>query len=185
MKRISQGEHEAIRANLDLARQVAAQVCGRLRCQATRDDVAGESMLALMTALREYDPARCSSRQSCDAWLRRRVRLRLLDRLRTRWSRLNRCPQSIRASSLAEFAGEHSECLSYSDGAEDRADLRDWLAVARGCLNWRDRIMVVLYWFEDWTMAEIAEPFGTCESNVSLRLMAALAEMRTRMGVRQ
>ena len=60
----------------------------------------------------------------------------------------------------------------------ERRDLQRWLI--RG-LDARDRLIVVLYYFEQMTMLEIGGTIGISESRVSQRLESILKCLRSRL----
>ena len=60
----------------------------------------------------------------------------------------------------------------------ERADLRQW--VTRGFTR-RDRLILVLYYYEQLTMKEIGRTLGCSESRVSQRLDSILASLRSRL----
>ena len=62
-------------------------------------------------------------------------------------------------------------------GAE-RADLKRW--ITRG-FSRRDRMIIVLYYYEQLTMKEIGRTLGCSESRVSQRLDAILGSLRSRL----
>jgi RNA polymerase sigma factor FliA len=60
----------------------------------------------------------------------------------------------------------------------ERADLRQW--VTKGFTR-RDRLILVLYYYEQLTMKEIGRTLGCSESRVSQRLDSILASLRARL----
>jgi len=60
----------------------------------------------------------------------------------------------------------------------ERIDLQRWLT--RG-LDQRDRLIVILYYYEQMTMHETGQTLGICESRVSQRLDSILARLRSRL----
>jgi len=58
-----------------------------------------------------------------------------------------------------------------------RADLRDWLT--RG-FSRRDRLIVILYYYEEMTMRQIGQTIGWSESRVSQRLDSIIGRLRAR-----
>lgn len=59
-----------------------------------------------------------------------------------------------------------------------RSCLADLLLQARAGLSWRDRLLLVLYYREGLTMAEIAAALGYHQTNISRRHKALLRAMR-------
>ena len=58
-----------------------------------------------------------------------------------------------------------------------RADLREWLT--RG-FSRRDRLIVILYYYEEMTMRQIGQTIGWSESRVSQRLDSIIGRLRAR-----
>jgi RNA polymerase sigma factor for flagellar operon FliA len=60
----------------------------------------------------------------------------------------------------------------------ERCDLQRWVTLG---LSTRDRLIVILYYYEEMTMREIGSALGISESRVSQRLESILAALRARI----
>lgn len=66
-------------------------------------------------------------------------------------------------------------------GAADAAETKFLLARAIECLGERERLVVVLYYYESMTLAEIGRVLGVTESRISQIHTAAMIRLRTRL----
>ena len=62
-----------------------------------------------------------------------------------------------------------------------RREQRDLLSRALGCLAERERLIIMLYYKDQWTMKQIGEQLGIDESRVSQLHSAAMARLRIRV----
>ena len=63
----------------------------------------------------------------------------------------------------------------------EAAETKFLLARAIECLGERERIVVVLYYYEGMTLAEIGRVLGVTESRISQMHTAAMVRLRTRL----
>ena len=132
--------------------------------RALADDAAQEAMQQAFGALDRFDPTR-----PFGPWLRRIAVNRAIDHLR----------RSRRADPLDEGAELHGWTLG--DAADD--DMRLWaVADAVAALSPAKRAVVVLHYWLDFTLDEIAGALGLPVGTVASRLSRALAELRVALG---
>ncbi len=162
---------------------------------------------AMRDYLREIDPVprltRTRSKQVAaviEQFIAAEGRSPSVDEIRGRMSHLppgefekmieDRSPASIVSFSAA--AAESGECADEADamsGFEDRGsqtpmsraerrDLCNWLT--RGLCQ-RDRLIVMLYYYEQMTMKEVGRTLGCSESRVSQRLESVIKRLKSRL----
>ncbi|MDY7109435.1 MAG: sigma-70 family RNA polymerase sigma factor [Planctomycetota bacterium] len=93
------------------------------------------------------------------------------------------------SSLQGDSEGEHHPDADAMDGFPDRSEVEPALAAARRDLqryltrglDGRDRLIIILYYYEEMTMREIGATLGISESRVSQRLETILACLRSRL----
>ena len=85
---------------------------------------------------------------------------------------------STEVDAMDSFIDRGSPCPTEHASHED---LKRW--VLRG-LDRRDRLIVLLYYYEQMTMREVGKTLGICESRVSQRLDSILKRLRARLDER-
>lgn len=158
-----------IEAHLPLARRVALRYSGRGE---HTDDLVQVGALALVRAVCRCDP----TRKELPAYLARcvdgEVRHHLRDRATVlRFPRLVPRPRGAIGPIAAELADERAPL---DDALLDRAAL----AAAARRLDERERRIVLLLYFCDWTQSEVAEELGVSQAHVSRLAHGAILKMR-------
>jgi RNA polymerase sigma-B factor len=156
-----------IEAHLPLARRLALRYAGRGE---TTDDLVQVGALALVRAVDRCDP----TRRELPAYLARCVDGELRHHLRDRISVLRVPRRSPRATVLAIDADLADESLALDEELLERAAV----ASAARHLDDRERRIVLLLYFCDWTQAEAAETLGLSQAHVSRLLGRAMGKMR-------
>lgn len=84
------------------------------------------------------------------------------------------------ADAMAGFEDrEHARCGGGGPlNRAERNDLRRWITQG---FNRRDRLILILYYYEQLTMKEIGRTLGCSESRVSQRLNSIIASLRSRL----
>ncbi len=161
-----------IEAHLPLARRVARRYAGRGE---RADDLAQVGALALVRAVDRCDP----SRAELPAYLARCVEGEIRHHLRDRAATV-RVPRHARPA--PPTAGLNGDELPSSDASLDDV-LLDRAAVANAarCLDDRERWIVLLLFFCDYTQADAASRLGVSQAQVSRLLGGAVEKMRRRL----
>jgi RNA polymerase sigma factor for flagellar operon FliA len=185
-------EEELVRQHLPAARRLARRVAGWDRPE-LRDDVEQEAALALVEAVRDYDPGRGVPFASYALW---RVHCRVVDFLRAHGAEAGRraAPLGAREDERGtgdEEAGALQDALRRcrdrlaAPGADDEAVRNALLAQlerAVASLPDRDRQILALYWEEGLSLAEIARVLGVSRTRAWELHSRALARLAALMG---
>ena len=177
---------------LPLVNSVARRFSGRGERQ---EDLAQVAALALVQAVDRRDPTRSAA---LPAYVSRCVEGAVLRHLRDRSAPV-RVPRALHAVETHEaLAGPSLVALStarrpvefdtdvaagHCDSArlDETAATRGLAAEAIGALGPRERQLVLMRFFLDFTQAEMAESLGISQAHVSRLLDGALAKMRRRL----
>ena len=177
---------------LPLVNSVARRFSGRGE---RHEDLAQVAALALVQAVDRRDPERSAA---LPAYVSRCVEGAVLRHLRDRSSAV-RVPRALHAVGTREaLAGPTLVALSTArrpvelevdvDAAngesarlDERVATRGLAAEAIGALGPRERQIVLMRFFLDFTQAEMAESLGISQAHVSRLLDGALAKMRRRL----
>jgi RNA polymerase sigma-B factor len=176
---------------LPLVNSVARRFSGRGERQ---DDLAQVAALALVQAVDRRDPDRSAA---LTAYVSRCVEGEVLRHLRDRSSPV-RVPRALQGAearsalgdvSLAALATARNPIALEPDEPDaDAVQLdevtvtRELAAQAMGALDPRERQIVVMRFFLDYTQAEVGLSLGISQAHVSRLLDGALAKMRRRLG---
>lgn len=188
-------EEELVRQHLPAARRLARRVAGWGRPE-LRDDIEQEAALALVEAVRDYDPGRGIPFASYALW---RVHCRVVDYLRAHGAEANRgaappVPEGEERDSEDEGAGalrdalERRRALLEAPGVDDEAvrnALLTQLERAVASLPERDRQVLALYWEEGLSLAEIARVLGVSRARAGEVHRRALRRLAALMGAHQ
>jgi RNA polymerase sigma-B factor len=163
----SEERDRLIEAHLPLARRVARRYAGRGEGS---DDLAQVGALALVRAVDRCDPARRELPGYLAACIDGELRHYLRDRAAP--LRVPRTAARPRVTTLDDdmAADEHS----LDEELLDRAAL----ASAARRLDERERIVVLLVYFCDWTQAEAARELGLSQPQISRILGRAMRKLR-------
>lgn len=85
---------------------------------------------------------------------------------------------STEVDAMDSFIDRHAPCPLERTS---NADIQRW--ILRG-LDRRDRLIVLLYYYEEMTMREVGKALGICESRVSQRMDSILSRLRARLDER-
>src|SRR5690606_34537995 len=112
---------EVLEVGIRQARIVASLIA---RQGVDRDEALSEAYLAMVQAMREFDP----SRGACSTWFYRMIRWRMIDRLRA--IRGRHTPRDVPTVSLASLESEPVEASYHDDGPDqvDQADLLEYVS---------------------------------------------------------
>jgi RNA polymerase sigma-B factor len=183
---------QLIEQYLPLVNSVARRFSGRGERQ---EDLAQVAALALVQAVDRRDPKRLAA---LPAYVSRCVEGAVLRHLRDRSSAV-RVPRALHAVEAREaLAGPSLVALTTArwpveldadlDGTDDNparldetAATRGLAAEAIGALDPRERRIILMRFFLDFTQAEMAESLGISQAHVSRLLEQALAKMRRRL----
>ena len=147
-----------VRANWRRAWRSALAVTG---CPATAEDVAQESLTRAFSELRRFD-----GRESFGSWLSRIATNRAIDVVRAEMRRDNRERLYARPEAVYQLGPEHDPELE--------------MAVRK--LDVEQRLVVVLRFWLDYTLPQIAEAIGVREGTAKSRLARAMEQLRESIG---
>jgi RNA polymerase sigma factor FliA len=184
------GRAEAlVEEHADWARRVARQLASAYpRGLGLAEDLEAAGFSAVWEAARRYDPSRgasfrtfayCFVRGRIKDWARR-VGQKRCDRHPSRPEKVFSLQALLRPRREGERPGEFLDLESdprQPDPSRGQ-QARDLVAAClRGC-SARERTLLLMYYCDGRTMAQVAEALGTSESNVSYRHRDLLARLR-------
>lgn len=167
MQAASNERHRLIEAHLPLVRRVARRYAGRGE---QPDDLAQVGALALVRAVDRCDPERRELGAYLAACIDGEVRHYLRDRVAP--LRVPRSAERPTVTPLEEAIAPDGPALD--DALLDRAAL----ATAARRLDERERVIVLLLFFGDWTQAQVAGQLGVSQPQISRLLESAMRKLR-------
>lgn len=187
-------EADVVRAHLPAARRLVRRLAPATARGGGYDDLDQEAAVALVEAVRLYDPARGVPFAS---YALRRVRWRVLDCLRSQASAAVRraLPGAERGDGdegpedelgrALRSALDRALCAESAEDAAVRSVLAAQLAEAVAELPYDDRVVLALYWQEDLTYEEIARVLGVSVATAWNRHRRALDRLARTLGARR
>jgi RNA polymerase sigma factor (sigma-70 family) len=161
-------------AYAELARRWAAPVLAvchaRIRCWHTAEDLAQETLLRGLEALESL-----TDRQRFGPWLRGIAVRVCLDWLKKKES--SQIPFTALPGDPPDVAGNGPTAPGELEGAEERRLLLECV----GTLDDDCREVLLLYYYQDVTYADLAELLGVSSATINARLTKARAVLRERL----
>lgn len=165
-----------------IVKQATQAICKRYGPKLDRDAVESDATAGLIEASKNYDKAKCDSFAK---YAFKMAIWRARDGIRLRSKARSKNKGDSRAISLF-FAYKNRkenkhriiDLLSSSDSTKE-VDTKDFWNKMLESLKPIDRTIIHRYFFENYTMRDIAKEVDYTESNVSLRLKKALARLKS------
>jgi RNA polymerase sigma factor for flagellar operon FliA len=187
-------EADLVRAHLPAARRLVRRLAPAAARGGGYDDLDQEAAVALLEAVRRYDPA-CGVPFA--SYALRRVRWRVLDHLRSQASAAGRrAPLGTvdmdgeggaggELGPALRAAVERALCAEPAEDAAVRSVLGEQLAEAVAELPYDDRVVLALYWQEELTYEEIARVLGVSVATAWNRHRRALDRLAQKLGAKE
>jgi RNA polymerase sigma factor for flagellar operon FliA len=183
---------------MPIVKYTAERLCSKLPDKVELDDLISAGIFGLMDAIDAFDPARGVK---FETYCSPRIRGSILDELRSLdmdLEQFERLQRDANAASLVSLNTQYTDADGekdireidvISDGRSQdpliEAQKRDLKNLLTKGLTRAERLIVVLYYYEEMTMKEIGATLDLSESRVSQMHSSIVARLRAQMDTRK
>lgn len=166
--------------HIGFVKYIAKKMLRKMPPTVELDDLIQSGFLGLIDAIDKFDPKRDVSFLSYSS---HRIKGSMLDYLRSMDYLSRNHREKVKAGTMSEITFVNLDSNDIQDDQNEPCDvvgkrmLRELLQTKIEDLNCRDQFIMYLYFYEGFSLLEVGDVLGLCESRISQFLSASIREL--------